>query len=263
MWKKIRIFILLIILATVVQQTILDKADLDWKHNFYVAVYPINAEVDNSAAALVNAYISTLTPDDFEALAAYFAAEGARYNLGMRRPIEVQLGDRLNKIPVAPPQNNSVLKTIIWSLKFRLFAWQNSPNVNVKPDIKLYLLYHSPQTNPVLSHSTALNKGRIGLVNLFADAKYAKQNLVIVAHELLHTLTAKDKYDINTTLPIFPNGFAQPDKSPLFPQIKAELMAGRIAISAHKAVIPENLSMTMIGHQTALEIGWVKSTGDK
>lgn len=48
MWKKIRIFILLLVLGTVLQQTFLDKADLDWKDNFYVAVYPVNADADNA-----------------------------------------------------------------------------------------------------------------------------------------------------------------------------------------------------------------------
>jgi hypothetical protein len=139
-----------------------------------------------------------------------------------------------------------------------LFAWKNSPKVNVKPDIKLYLLYHNPKTNPVLSHSTALNKGRIGRVNLYADAKYAGKNLVILAHELLHTLTATDKYNIDTTLPAFPDGFAEPEKQPLYPQDLAELMGGRIPINEGKAEIPQSLSFTTIGNKTALEIGWLK-----
>ena len=138
MFKTIRVFILLIILATVVQQTFLEKADLSWKDNFYVAVYPVNAD----ASTEVGAYIKTLTRDDFEPMAEYFAEEGARYRLGMRRPVEVQLGDVVSDIPPAPPQNGSMLNTIIWSLKFRLFAFNNSPKVAVKPDIKLYLLYH-------------------------------------------------------------------------------------------------------------------------
>ena len=220
MFKKIRIFVLLIIFATVVQQMFLDKADLDWRDNFYVAVYPINA--DNSTE--VGAYIKTLTRDDFEPAAEYFAEEGARYHLGMRRPVEVQLGSIVSEIPPAPPTNGSLLDTLVWSLKFRVFAWNNSPKVLVKPDIRLYLLYHNPVTNPVLSHSTALNKGRIGRVNLFGDKNYAKQNLVILAHELLHTLTATDKYDLETTLAAYPDGFAEPNKQPLYPQDFAELM---------------------------------------
>ncbi|WP_047541064.1 hypothetical protein [Methylotenera versatilis] len=264
MWKSLRIFILLIILGTVVQQTFLDKADLDWKDNFYVAVYPINVDAGNPEAATeVNAYINTLTRNDFEPVAAYFAEEAARYDLGMRRPVEVLLGDEVHEIPAAPPKNNSLLDTIVWSLKFRLFAWQNSPKVSVKPDIKLYLLYHHPKINPVLSHSTALNKGRIGRVNLFGEAKYAKQNLVILAHELLHTLTATDKYDLNSTHPIFPDGFAEPDKQPLYPQDFAELMGGRVPINASHAEIPKSLAQTIIGHKTAQEIGWLKSVQTK
>jgi hypothetical protein len=254
MFKIIRIFILLIILGTVIQQTFLDKADLDWKDNFYVAVYPVNAD----ASSEVGAYIKTLTRDDFEPMAEYFAEEGARYNLGMRRPVEIQLGDVVSEIPPAPPQNDSLLSTMLWSLKFRLFAFNNSPKVNVKPDIRLYLLYHNPATSPRLSHSTALNKGRVGRVNLFGDKSYAKQNLVILAHELLHTLTASDKYDLQTTLPAFPDGFAEPDKQPRYPQDFAELMGGRVPIDETKAEIPKSLAQTLIGEKTAKEIGWLK-----
>jgi len=43
MWRIIRVSILLIVLATVAQQVFLDQADLEWKDNFYVAMYPVNA----------------------------------------------------------------------------------------------------------------------------------------------------------------------------------------------------------------------------
>ena len=254
MFKKIRVFVLLIIFATVVQKIFLDKADLSWKDNFYVAVYPINAD----GSIEVGAYINTLMRDDFEPMAEYFAEEGARYNLGMRRPVEVQLGDVVKEVPPAPPIGGSVFNTMIWSLKFRWFAWNNSPDVPVKPDIRLYLLYHDPATTPVLSHSTALNKGRIGRVNLFGNKSYAKQNLVITAHELLHTLTASDKYDLASTLPTYPDGFAEASKRPLYPQDFAELMGGRVPLSETKAEIPKSLSQTLIGEKTAHEIGWVK-----
>jgi hypothetical protein len=254
MWKIIRIIILLLILATVVQNTWLDKADLAWKNNFYVAVYPVN--VDNSAK--VSDYLRTLTREDFEPIAEYFATEAETYHLGLRRPIEVQLGAQVSDIPPAPPVDGNILSAIIWSLKFRYFAWHHSPKVNVKPEIRLYLLYYDPVTNPRLSHSTALNKGRIGRVNLFGDSAYAKQNLVILAHELLHTVNATDKYDLTNSMPIYPDGYAEPDKSPRYPQDLAELMGGRVPISETQAEIPKNLKQTLIGAKTAREIGWVK-----
>ncbi|MGQ0442188.1 MAG: hypothetical protein ACT4OH_01905, partial [Methylophilaceae bacterium] len=145
-----------------------------------------------------------------------------------------------------------------WSLQFRWFAWNNSPEMPVKPDIRLYLLYHDPASHPVLSHSTALNKGRVGRVNLFGNRSYAKQNLVIVAHELLHTLSATDKYDLGSGLPIYPDGYAIPDKQPLYPQDFAELMGGYVPMSETKTKIPTSLRQTLIGHKTAREIGWVK-----
>lgn len=254
MWRNLRIIILLLILATVVQQTWLDKADLAWKHNLYVAVYPVNAD----GSEKVSAYLRTLTREDFEPVAEYFAEEAAQYNLGLRRPIEVQLGALVGDVPPEPPIRGSILSTIIWSLKFRAFAWSNSPKVNVKPDIRLYLLYHDPATHPQLSHSTALNKGRIGRVNLFGDSAYSKQNLVITAHELLHTLNATDKYDLSTTLPAYPDGFAEPNKLPLYPQDFAELMGGRVPKSEKHAEIPKSLKHTLVGEKTAREIGWLK-----
>jgi hypothetical protein len=254
MWRNLRLIILLLILATVVQQTWLDKAALDWKHDFYVAVYPVNADGSSEVAS----YIKTLTREDFGPLVEYYAEEGARYSVGLRHPIEVQLGDAVSEIPPAPPNGGSILSTMLWSLKFRYFAWQNSPKVSVKPDIRLYLLYYNPATSQRLSHSTALNKGRIGRVNLFGNKSYAKQNLVILGHELLHTLTATDKYNLETTLPAYPGGFAEPDKSPRYPQDFAEIMGGRVPMSETQAEIPKSLAQTLIGDKTAREIGWLR-----
>ena len=254
MWKAIRIFILLVILGTLVQQAFIDKADLSWKHNFYVALYPVNADESTE----VGAYIKTLKREDFEQMEAYFAEEGKRYNLDMSRPIAVELGDVVGDIPPAPPNNGSALQAIMWSLKFRWFAWNNSPKVPVKPDIRLYLLYHNPATHSVLAHSTALDKGRVGRVNLFGEKSYNKQNLVVASHELLHTLTATDKYDLSTGLPIYPDGYAEPDKQPRYPQAFAELMGGYVPINETKNTIPISLDQTLIGAKTAHEIGWLK-----
>ena len=254
MWKIIRTFVLLVILGTVVQQTFLDKADLSWKHNFYVALYPVNAD----GSTEVSEYIKTLKRDDFEAMETYFAEEANRYNLGMRQPVAMQLGDVVADIPPAPPTAGSRFDVLLWSLKFRWYAWNNSPKVPVKPDIRLYLLYYNPATSPKLAHSTALNKGRIGRVNLFGYSAYSKQNLVIVAHELLHTLTASDKYDLSTGLPIYPDGYAEPDKQPRYPQDHAELMGGYVPMNETRNTIPKSLNQTLIGAKTAREIGWLK-----
>ncbi|OZA04918.1 MAG: hypothetical protein B7X95_08435 [Methylophilaceae bacterium 17-44-8] len=254
MWKKIRIFILLLILATVAQQSLQEDADLKWNKNLYVAIYPVNADKSEK----VSAYIKTLSQEDFEPVAQYFTEEAQRYQLPLRRPFELRLGETVQKIPPAPPDNGNVFAVIFWSLKFRYFAWVHAPKMAIKPDIKLYLLYHDPITNQRLTHSTALNKGRIGRVNVFAEAGYSKKNLVILAHELLHTVKATDKYDTTTGLPQYPDGFAEPNKSPLYPQQFAELMGARLPIREDVAEIPKQLGLTLIGNKTAREIGWIR-----
>ncbi len=254
MWRKLRIVILLLILATVAQQRWLEKASLNWRKSFYVAVYPINAD----GSAKVAVYINTLNPENFTSIAEYFANQGMRYGVSLRRPIDIQLGPKVQNMPPAPPDNRSMLSAILWSMKFRYYAWANNPRVNIKPDIRLYLLYYDPLTHPALGESTALDKGRIGRVNLFGNPEYNQQNSVIIAHELLHTFGATDKYDLSNNLPRYPDGFAEADKTPLYPQDIAEIMAGRLPLSETKAAIPKNLSQTLVGSKTAREIGWLK-----
>jgi hypothetical protein len=81
---------------------------------------------------------------------------------------------------------------------------------------------------------------------------------VIIAHELLHTVGATDKYNLSTGLPIFPEGYAEPDKEPLLPQEFAEIMGGRILVSDNSSEMPESLYQTLIGPVTAHEIKWIE-----
>jgi hypothetical protein len=77
-----------------------------------------------------------------------------------------------------------------------------------------------------------------------------------MAHEMLHTLGATDKYDLANGLPSWPAGYADPERKPLYPQTQAELMGGRIPIDAHHAEVPGSLSDVIVGAATATEIGW-------
>lgn len=253
MWRKLLIAILLLILATVAQRTWLQTQTIDWHNNFYVALHPINADGSSQVAQ----YLATLDAAQFQAIADYMAEEGQRFGLGIRRPFEVQLGAAIDSLPPQPP-HGGMLDAMLWSLHFRWWAWRHSPPMAVRPDIRLYLLYFDATKFHILPHSTALNKGRIGLVNLFGDPAYAQQNAVVIAHELLHTVGATDKYDLFNNQPLYPAGYAEPGKQPRYPQDFAELMAGRLPLTADKADIPADLSQTLIGEQTAREIGWIK-----
>jgi hypothetical protein len=103
-----------------------------------------------------------------------------------------------------------------------------------------------------------LQKGLIGVVYAFASEEQAAQNNVVIAHELLHTLGARDKYEAGSNLPAHPDGYADPEREPLWPQEFAEIMAGRIPLSAHEAQMPAGLEQSLIGVATAREIRWVQ-----
>ena len=97
------------------------------------------------------------------------------------------------------------------------------------------MLYHDPAISPALPHSIGLQKGLFGIVHVFADRDMRGSNDTVIAHELLHTLGATDKYDLRTNQPLHPDGFAEPDREPLYPQSFAELMGGRIPVSNTEA----------------------------
>jgi hypothetical protein len=97
----------------------------------------------------------------------------------------------------------------------------------------------------------------IGVIKVFADRRERQRNLVVIAHELLHTLGASDKYDLRTNQPVYPDGYAEPDRQPRHPQRLAEIMAGRIPLSDDRAEIPDHLDRAVIGPATAAEIGLV------
>ena len=78
---------------------------------------------------------------------------------------------------------------------------------------------------------------------------------------LLHTFGASDKYDLSTLQPIYPQGYAEPGRNPRLPQEMAEIMGGRIPLDEQTAEIPISLADTLIGPETAQEIGFLRSTG--
>lgn len=254
MWRKLRIFLLLILLAVVSLNLVLDDVRLkDWQEPVWVVVYPLNAD-DRSDT---QNYISQLSQHDFVDIEQFFIREAKRFRLPIEKPIEVKLADQLYSLPPETPERASILESVIWSLRMRFWSWQNESWKGLEPDIRVYMLFHSPKVTTYLRHSLGLQKGLIGLVNAFADPEQQGQNNLIAAHELLHTIGATDKYDPKTTWPIWPGGYAEPTKVPLLPQSKAEIMGGRVQISPSIAVIPPSLEHVSIGAATAIEINWL------
>jgi hypothetical protein len=81
----------------------------------------------------------------------------------------------------------------------------------------------------------------------------------VIAHEILHTLGATDKYDPASLAPLYPDGYAEPDRQPRYPQPLTEIMAGRRAVDASTYEMPETLAEVRVGDATAREIRWIQA----
>ena len=99
------------------------------------------------------------------------------------------------------------------------------------------------------------------MVHAYASDAQASQNNIVIAHELLHTLGATDKYD-SVGMPIFPEGFGDSEQTNRYPQQYAEIMAGRVAIAPGRAEMPDGLEACVIGYRTANEINWTGAFRD-
>ena len=252
MFKKARILILIFILILVAAVQWKTQARLiEWDESVWAVIYPIAA--DNSPNT--HTYIQALNVEQLIAIETFMKREAEHYGISSNRPIKIMLGSTIKELPPAPPENGSLLEVMLWSLQLRYWAWNNEEK-NLVGDISLFVLYHDPALLPTVPHSLGLEKGHIGVIHAFAQTNMTQSNSVIITHELLHTLGATDKYNLETTLPIFPDGYAEPELEPLYPQQMAEIMGGRIPISAEQANIPRHINETLIGDVTAQEIGW-------
>lgn len=254
MFRRLRIAILLYVLAFVaVAQFFLTAETKDWDAPLWVDVYAVAGD----ATRVTQDYVAALGAAEFKAVEEFLAREAGRHGLALDEPFRIRvvgtLADELPEIPAEP----GALGVLAWSLRMRWLAtrlrWQQD---GPSGDIAVFAVFHAPSAAIALDRSTALEKGLIAVAHVFADRDARATNDVVVAHELLHTLGATDKYSPLDNSPRFPDGYAEPDAQPLLPQRRAELMAGRMAISPSHAEMPAGLAEVLIGPVTAREIGW-------
>lgn len=255
MWKTLRVSVLLLVLAGVALGAWRDRRNAtDWIGPLVVAVYPVNADGSDAAER----YIAGLGAERFQPVAEFIAAQGTRWALPRTVPVDFRLAPRVNALPPPLPRAGNTLAVIVWSLRLRWWAWRHDTYQGKWKQVRMFLLYHDAARTPQLAHSTGLQKGLLGVVNLFADPGMNAQNNVVLAHELLHTVGATDKYDPASGQPLHPQGFAEPDREPRYPQRYAEIMAGRVPVAPDRAEQAASLERTVIGAMTAREIGWLK-----
>ncbi len=252
-FRQLRILILLLALLAVALSTWREGyRSTRWREPLYVAIYPIAAD----DSPVTRSYVAGLDAERFKPIDRFFAREAMRYQLHTVEPVRTRLRAELKERPPERAANAGMWATALWSLRLRYWAWRASGHMPEPEDIRLFVLFHDPAITSEVPHSLGLTKGLIGVVYAFATAEMNGPNSVVMAHEMLHTLGATDKYNPANDAPRFPDGYGDPRQAPLYPQLFAELMAGRRMVSPVRWEQPDSLDQVVIGPATALEIRW-------
>lgn len=250
--KQFRVLLLLLILAplTFLAFTEPDHRP-DWDRPLIVGIYPMAAEDDPA----VHEWIEQLQLEDFGVLEEWLAEQAAGHDLPLDRPFELRLGEPIGQAPRPPPGYEDSLGRLRWAAALRWWAWRFDDQ-GLDADIILVSLYHAPNTPTHRLRSIGMPSPRLALVKQSADRQEQDRNLVLIAHELLHTVGANDLYERGTGQALHPNGYVEPDQNPRYPQPSAEIMAMAWPIAPGIHIEPAELQHTRIGPTTAREIGW-------
>lgn len=252
MWRRIRIGILLILLVLAAGETWSDRyITTRWTDTLWIGVFPI----DGDGRPATRQYLASLGRDQFADIERFFARQAAAAGQLLASPIRVELYPGVAEPPPALDRQAGIPARIWWNLAMRYYSWRMGRDALA--DIRIFVLYHDPDETPAVPHSLGLQKGLVGVVYAYASADMDASNSIVIAHEVLHTLGASDKYDPATGLPVFPEGFAEPAAEPRYPQRRAEIMAGQRSLAVDAAEMPASLDDAVVGQLTALEIGWI------
>jgi len=260
-FKLMRIVVLLSILfVIVVGAWLTEKRMAAWDRPILVTVYPIVATADEATRR----FVDRIDVGTFQPVNSFFAREAAVYGVTAQPAFRFQVAEPSRASPPAIPERGNMLGIAYWSLKMRWWSWRRAQADGlVSPDIQIFMTFHALDALEEPGISVGMRKGRYGIVKAYGRKAFQKKNLVVFTHELLHVLGATDKYEMDSGMPIYPDGYAEPDRFPLHPQQLAEIMGGRIPLGPHGAVMPASLAQCRIGEMTAREIGFQDLKVDK
>lgn len=251
-FKQYRIlFLLSILIYVIADQAIAKHYSTAWNNTLKVVIYPINGDSSKQSQQTIQA----LKEQNFNSIQRFIEQQASHYGLAIKQPISITIAPQMNKPPALPALDSGILSTMLWSLKIRWWAWYENTYTDNK-DIRLFVEYYAKESAES-QISVGLEKGMMALIKNYADKQLMERNNVIIAHEMLHTLGATDKYDPATLMPSFPQGYAHPELGKNSMQNKCEIMGGRIPYKDDLAIVPNSLGYCLIGKTTANEIGWM------
>jgi len=252
--KQLRVLLLLLLLFPLVILAFWERDQRpDWSETLIVGVYPYNAD----GSTEVRRWLESLNSAHYDPVEYWLARQAGRHRLPLDPPFVIRKGPVLQRAPPLPPSRGGYWRKLKWAVNLRWWYWRLDIR-ELNPDIVIVARYSAQNGQGLDLHSIGMSSPRLGLISQSTGENAQDLNQVILAHELLHTVNARDLYNPATRLPKFPEGYAQPGRTPRFPQPVAEIMAGRIPVKPDMAQQAQSLQQCQIGRQTAREIGWLQ-----
>lgn len=251
-------FVLVCVFVYAARDTLRRKARTSWERPLNVGVVLLELGVDGSEPE--PAALTALT-QRLSVLEARLGAEAKRYRPALSAVVHFQAFGPLRVLAPPPtPAGEGVVDLLAYTWR----QWRYTTRIDAAAgvssralDAVIYVV-----AEPVLDEARkqveglSQQGGRIGFARIQLDESTVDLCLFVVAHELMHTLGASDKYGADGRA-LIPSGLGDPEQSPRFPQLYAEVMARNRVIGQDSEAVPESLDELRVGTETAREIGWL------
>lgn len=256
-YKAVRVTALLLILGVVLawggRMELRRRARAHWKHTLPVEVVLLRH-------GSVPPQTVHLLIEGFPRLERKLARELARYRPGAPPPFSFRAHGPVpvEELPPEPPESLQIWHRVAHYVRLERYLAQVHERGRLRLRrgvLRLYVITEPPHDR--LRFVEGFGGGEIGVVRAALDDTNLDQALLAMAHELLHCLGAVDKYDAAGHA-TFPDGLAEPDRVPLYPQQYAEIMVGEVPTQPDEGRPIETLAEVRVGPATAQEIGWLQ-----
>jgi len=216
---------------------------------------PVQVSVTLVSEAPLPPQVEEAWRDGVADLQVWFEREAQRLAAPLERPFIVELRTSQQRSPLPAPFRPTGdwfddLKGG-WVFRRELLALAGPGG-----DLHLVVALGSASANAAgIVEGIAEAGGEVGLVSASVQDTELTLELLATAHETLHLVGALDAYTASGHARV-PEGLAEPQRVPPFPQRFAEVMAGELPESGDTGRLPRTLDEVRIGPTTARAIAW-------
>lgn len=276
LFRRLRRGILFLLFLTVAVWGIItyqaDHHTFAWDRTVHVAVVVLldgggRGDRDD-AERFGRGFVSTAVPPghNLRGVEAWINQEFARHSGRPAEAIRLSARDPLwvnTPPPEPPPEDASFLQRATLTRRFLNYfkGMARREDLYISAyDITLFVYFYDTYDRTREKRlrnrdSIASRRERLGVICAPLRRRDLGNTCAVLAHELCHALGASDKYGESGS--VFPEGFAEPDKHPLYPQKKAEIMAMGRPVGPGREKSVEDLRDCVVGGATAREMGWL------